>query len=186
MFNKKLAIYTVINFAIGYLFLLIVQVATSLEIINTESYILNSIILILSATATIPYIYKSYYVANTSKIRISDIAIPIAFFFILYILYLLPPLNFIGVNGINNSVALIFIFSMGGVYIFNIYFYLKEKYPQKNVRTLKPLDNSKQRRINEIKLVGYLMPALSFIFASINLFVPVIDISFWATDILGG
>ena len=185
MFNKKLAIYTVINFAIGYLFLLIVQVATSLEIINTESYILNSIILILSATATIPYIYKSYYVANTSKIRISDIAIPIVFALVLYILYLLPPLNFIGVNGINNSVALIFIFSMGGVYIFNIYFYLKEKYPQKNVRTLKPLDYSKQRRINEIKLVGYLMPALSFIFAFINLFVPVVDISLLITGVLG-
>ena len=186
MFNKKLAIYTVINFAIGYLCLLIVRLATSLTIINTESYILNSIILIFSAIATIPYIYKSYNLADTIKIQIPDIAIPIVFALVLYILYLLPPLNFIGVNGINNSVALIFIFSMGSVYIFNIYFYLKEKYPQKNIKTLKPLDYSKQRRINEIKLIGYIMPALSFIFASINLFVPVIDISFWATDILGG
>ncbi len=185
MYNKKLAIYTVTNFAIGYLFLLVVRIATSLEIINTESYILNSIILILSAIATIPYIYKSYNLADTIEIQIPDIAIPIVSVFILYILYLLPPLSFVGVNGINNSVALIFIFSMGGVYFFDIYFYLKEKYTPHNIKTLKPLEYSKQRHINEFKFGGYFIPALSFIFATINLFVPVIDISFWATDILG-
>ena len=185
MFNKKLAIYTVINFAIGYLFLLVVRIATSLEIINTESYILNSIILILSAIATIPYIYKSYNLADTIKIQIPDIAIPIISLFALYILYLLPPLSFISVNGINNSVALIFIFSMGGVYFFDIFFYLKEKYTLDNVKTLKPIEYSKQLHMNEFKFGGYFIPALSFIFAVINLFVPVIDISLLLTGILG-
>ena len=94
-------------------------------------------------------------------------------------------MSFISVNGINNSVALIFIFSMGGVYFFDIFFYLKEKYTLDNVKTLKPIEYSKQRHINEFKFGGYFIPALSFIFAVINLFVPVIDISLLLTGILG-
>jgi len=159
-------------------------------ILTTETYVYNGI---LTAVAiVISLVFTVLYNLNTKSEKLSklDVALPLIFSVVLYILYPIPPLSFMGINGVNNSVFGAFFFLIAGQYLHNFAYYINSRKEQKTVKTMNEptyyhrnrngihiTPNGIKFNADIFRFAGFIWGGIGIIVAVFNIFMPVIDLT---------
>lgn len=141
MLNVKALLIKLIFFFTGILLLIAVSILNSLKLISPTSYVINSVILAVSIGISLVcfIIHKR---SMKSGVRIIDVIISVVLFFLIYLIYLIPPFGFHGLLGVNNSIILLSVFTLGAMYLGEIANVME----QKNKTARKPLGNTRQSK----------------------------------------
>lgn len=111
-------------------FLIILSVLNKSHMITSKSYFVNGIFTVLSISISIILfvIYKKECKKCGDKIfNLFWIIVSLLVCFLLYFLYCIPLLGFIRVKGVNNSVLIIFIFTLFTMFIYDVSYYVESR-----------------------------------------------------------
>lgn len=199
MLNIKALLVKLAFFVTGIVLLIIVSVLNSFKLISPTSYVINSLFLAVSIAASLVS-FIAHKRLIKSGVHIIDIIISVVLFLLLYLIYLIPPFGFYGLHGVNNSIVLLFVFTLGAMYLGEI----AKVMEQKN-RTAKKPPNAPQRKKNRypnvtvrigftgalsgmgygdstmpdkvFRVLSFIFLAVSFAAAIFNVIYPIIDMS---------
>lgn len=199
MLNIKALLVKLAFFVTGIVLLIIVSVLNRFKLISPTAYVINSLFLAVSIAASLVS-FIAHKRLIKSGVRIIDIIISVVLFLLLYLIYLIPPFGFYGLHGVNNSIVLLFVFTLGAMYLGEI----AKVMEQKN-RTAKKPPNAPQRKKNRypnvtvrigftgalsgmgygdstmpdkvFRVLSFIFLAVSFAAAIFNVIYPIIDMS---------
>lgn len=190
MCNKKLLFYLSLHSVSGYLMLLLVSFMTKAGVLSTETYVYNGIITAVAIIISLIFTVLYNLNAKSEKLTKLDVALPLIIFIVIYILYPIPPLDFMGINGVNNSVFSAFFFLIAGQYLHNFACYINDRKERKTVKTMNEPTYYRYHHSgilitkNGIKFNadffcygGYSWGGIGLFVAVFNVFKPVIDLT---------
>lgn len=173
MINKKfhLLYKDIFVFMLGVLLMIIY----SLYFKNNDTILVRSVFTFLSIVISIYSLYLScHYISNKTIIYT---ILPVLYFCLFYIIYLLPCLGFIGHIGVNNNICMVFESMFGAKFLINISCYFNQKLAYKKV-VIK--NNTLKNRYDYSRIVQYfvIIYFCSVILgALVNIFINKIDMS---------
>lgn len=199
MLNVKALLIKLIFFFTCIALLIIVSILNSFMLISPTSYVINSALLVVSIAMSILCFIMHKRLINDG-VKIIDIIISVVLFFLIYLIYLIPPFGFYGLLGVNNSIIILSVFTLGGMYLSEIANVME----QKNKTAKKPLGNTRQNKSRHpnvtirigftgslsgslcsdgtmpdkvFKVLSLIILAVSFAAAIFNVIYPIIDMS---------
>lgn len=190
MCNNKLLILLSLHTVSGFALLFMVSLLTKSGFLSPETYVINGIITTVAIVVSLIFTVLYNINAKSEKLTKLDVALPLIFSIALYGLYLLPPLGFIGLNGVNNSVLSAFFFLIAGNYLNNFGYYINSRKRTRHINNRSnPVYTNRDKGIyvgkdgtvtynyDSFKFIG-IMFYLAGLFVSVfNIFKPIIDLS---------
>lgn len=177
--DKKMLRVKILYIITGAFLLAIASLLSKLKVISTKTYIVNAVFIIFSMFFTILAIVAYHKVEKIKKGNLNVINPILSFMLpiILILIYQIPAFGFSNFLGVNNSIIMIYLFSLYSFFIYDISFILRDKYSctNKKIGTTVP---RKYYLYKILKCFAMYIVIMSFVFAIINLFDPKFDVSF--------
>lgn len=173
--NKKLLIVKLLYMLSGAIFLIIISFLSKLQIIYSNSYVINTVItsIIISITVFVIIIYNKM---RTPEVHIADLVLSFILPFILLVIYRIPVFGFLGQKGVNNSIMIVYFFSLYAFFVYDLSLMIGKRYRNSQ----KKIGNSATGKFYFHKIIKYFATCiviLALIFAIINIFIPKFDFS---------
>jgi len=168
--NKKLLTIELLYLLFGCFVLLIVCFLSKTQMISPDTYGINAIITISIIVIT-AFVIIVYNKLQNVTVHITDLVVSFIFPFIFVAIYQIPAFDFVGQNGVNNSVALVCFFTLYAFFVYDLSFAAYERY--KNIYIKIGSNNIAKSYIHKIiRYIGTYIVVLGVIFSLINIFVP--------------
>jgi len=128
--KKNLGTIKILYFLTGIVLLCVVCVLSKNNIISTETYIFNTVLVAVAIFLTIIAVIMYNKCVKQNYTKPSPLRLILSFIspFIMFGLYHLPFLGFVGLKGVNNSIIGIYVFSLYGLFVYDISYFIKAKY----------------------------------------------------------
>lgn len=150
--NVKTLLIKLMFFFTGIALLIVVSILNSFNLISPTSYVINSVLLAVSIGASVVCFIMHKKLMKIS-VHVIDIIISVVLFLFIYLIYLIPPLGFYGLLGVNNSIIMLFVFVLGAMYFGEIAAVLERKNTERrNNAPKKSLVNTRQGKPDRPKI----------------------------------
>ena len=190
---KSLIKIKLLYFLSGVILFVLDSILSYNNIISTETYVINSAFVLISTSLTIIAVILYNKCEKQGQIKPNWLHLLLSFVtpFIIFGLYNLPFLGFVGLKGVNNSIICIYLFSLYALFLYDLSYFVKAKYDKgsklKNTisKSYSGLYLKSIKSINNNIVIYYLHTVLrygavffvtaSILIAVFNLIIPKVD-----------